>query len=243
MKWRKQRQTGTYEDGLEASYSQSLQFTNVNNGGVLQGEDGKMVPIIKELNRHSAQVSEELKGDLVGAKKLQLRCYSMYTGWTRRSGTKCLSGSRASCTDLPRCENNMAAASLPPPDLVFHTNSDLCGEGNSSKSISSLLSWQYKSTKKDDLKVNTMKTKQYYWILTRHTTQWRHWLWGFLCWKGRITNIREILKSLLPTDRNILLDSFRRIEMTKWVSFSLWDSMLFSASPMQFLRVLPQFKE
>lgn len=80
MKWRKQRQTGTYEDGLETSYSQSLQFTNVNNGGVLQGEDGKMVPIIKELNRHSVQVSEELKGDLVGAKKLQLRCYSMYTG-------------------------------------------------------------------------------------------------------------------------------------------------------------------
>lgn len=50
-----------------------------------------------------------------------------------------------------------------------------------------------------------------------------------LCWNGRWANFREVLKSLLATDWNILLDSFGRTEMTKWVSCSPWESMLFSA--------------
>lgn len=65
-----------------------------------------------------------------------------------------------------------------------------------------------------------------------------------VCWKGRLADFREVLKSLLATDWNILLDSFGRIETTKWVSCSPWDSRLFKIVPLpvQFLLVLPQFK-
>ena len=60
---------------MEASDWQSLQSTIFSNEGVLQGGNGKVAPIITELDRHLAQVSEGLKEDLAGAEEAAVQLF------------------------------------------------------------------------------------------------------------------------------------------------------------------------